>query len=110
MNFYQQLKIDYETDPYLCPYDATFPDVYSNFLGCLQPLSPTRGFPCVVFNEDLGICTRCLDGYELRSGSCYVIKNCPSDRYYYHYGQCFLAAYECASFNQFSGECLTCIS
>ena len=100
-------RITFESDAYLCPYLPDFTDYYQNFQGCnIQP-SRDSGLPCLSFNNILGKCTLCMDGYYLQDGSCLANTNCP-DRQYYSFGQCLDVDPLCELYDKFTGLCSSC--
>jgi hypothetical protein len=98
--------INFQTDPYVCPYNPDFPDFYQNFQGCIQETS-ANGLPCADYSPVLGVCTLCIPGYVLTNGTCLANTTC-KDRQYYHFGNCFDVSPSCGSFDLFTGDCLNC--
>lgn len=98
--------ITFSTDPYACPYSASYPDYYLNFQGCSAPAS-TNGAPCIGYNPITKMCALCLPGYTLVNGACFTNTDCP-DRQYYRYGACYPVSAGCGNYDRFTGDCLTC--
>lgn len=105
---YSRIYMSWCTDPYRCPYNPTYPDFYSDFLGCNNPISPP-GIPCLTYDNVTGSCTACISGWTLVAGTCQVNVTCPS-RQYYHYGNCYPVNSTCDTFDPSTGGCVTCIT
>lgn len=98
----------WRTDPFACPYNPAYPDVYQSFQGCtIVNTTGTAGLPCVNFDQAFGVCTKCLNQYALVNGSCFANTTCPP-RQYFSYGSCFNVSDACGAFDAFTGNCLNC--
>lgn len=106
LNLVYTLK--WKTDPYACPYLPSYPDKYQIFQGC-GPVNSTgtEGLPCLVFDKNFGVCTKCLNEYTLVNGSCFANTSCPP-RQYFSYGSCLKVSETCGDFDAFTGSCLNC--
>lgn len=100
------MKITFDTDPYACPYNPSFPDVYLNFQGCTPPVSQI-GLPCLNYDSVMQICLKCIQSYNLVNGTCLANTTCPP-RQYFQYGTCYNVSSTCGSFDPFTGDCYNC--
>ena len=101
------VQITFDSDSYSCPYDSTFPDTYQNFQPCTATAANQAGFPCISFDSANQVCITCFTGFALVNGSCLYNDTCP-DRHYFDFGVCLPVNASCATFDIFTGYCLTC--
>ena len=101
------VQITFDSDSYSCPFDSAFPDTYQNFQPCTATAANQAGFPCISFDSANQVCLTCFTGFALVNGSCLYNDTCP-DRYYFDFGVCLPVNSSCATFDIFTGYCLTC--
>jgi hypothetical protein len=103
------IRITFQSDAYACPYLSTYPDFYSNFQPCTTSVATNApGYPCLVYNAATQTCTQCVVSYVLVNSTCTVNTTCPAGQYF-HFGSCYNASTSCATFDPFTGYCLTCV-
>jgi hypothetical protein len=91
------LRVSFDTDVFACPYGQLSNDYNEVFPRCSTTL-PTKGLPCLVFDDTASQCTLCESNYELNSiGACVQSTSCPADQYY-DFGQCLYPIAHCTSF------------
>ena len=105
-------RLTYPSDPYTCPYNPLFPDVFQNFQPCVSSATSNTttsqpGFPCTSFDSVTLQCITCFDGFVLINGTCTYNDTCP-DRQYFHFGKCLNVSDNCDTYENFTGFCLTC--
>jgi len=104
-------RVTIQSDSYPCPYASSYSDIYNVFAGCSanSPSTSTSGFPCIDYDNDALICRTCFQGYTMVQGSCFVNNNC-GERQYFSMGTCYNVNPACDRFENFSGNCLSCLN
>jgi hypothetical protein len=100
-------SITFETDRYQCPYTSALSDPNRFFTGCSTVL-PTRGWPCLSFDQQLDKCINCQTPYKVDTNGVCIQENGCKDNQYIKFGICYDALANCVDFDKFGGQCSAC--
>ena len=103
------ISVTFPTSTYPCPYSTGFSDYYGCFYGCTAATPSQPGPPCTNYDYASFKCLGCLAGYSLSNGVCLLPIPCNS-RQYYRFGVCYPVNSSCDSFDQYTGDCLSCVN
>lgn len=76
-------------------------------MGCSNQVA-TQGYPCFTYDDTLGTCLACFNGFALIDGGvCLQDTSCPKGQYF-SMGKCYDALPNCKDFEIIAGKCLSC--